>query len=220
MPKIHTVAQGECLSGIAAAYYFHSWKTIYNHPENAEFKKLRPNPNVIFPGDKIFIPTRDSKIEENKNTEQKHAFVLKRETYLLRLVLKDRQNKCFSEAKYKLIVGGKFFEGTTDPDGLLEHEIPTDATVAFLSAWLKILPEEPAKEYNWNLQLGHLDPITEISGVQARLNNLSYRCGSVDGVSGPRTKRAVKRFQEKNGLEPDGIIGNKTKNALLRIHGC
>jgi hypothetical protein len=37
-----------------------NWRTIYDHPSNADFKRKRPNPNLIFPGDRIFIPTPGS----------------------------------------------------------------------------------------------------------------------------------------------------------------
>jgi N-acetylmuramoyl-L-alanine amidase len=43
----HTVKQRECLSGIAKKYDFRDFRIIFNHPKNAEFKRKRPNPNVI-----------------------------------------------------------------------------------------------------------------------------------------------------------------------------
>jgi len=30
-----------------------SWRELYNHPDNAAFRKKRPDPNRIFPGDSI-----------------------------------------------------------------------------------------------------------------------------------------------------------------------
>lgn len=36
-----------------------------------------------------------------------------------------------------------------------------------------------------------------------------------DGAFGPDTEAAVKNFQENNGLDPDGIVGPQTWNALL-----
>jgi peptidoglycan hydrolase-like protein with peptidoglycan-binding domain len=74
--------------------------------------------------------------------------------------------------------------------------------------------------YTWSLQIGFLDPIDELSGVQARLNNLGFDSGEVDGLNGPRTRAAVKSFQKKHGLVVDGIAGPKTKAQLKRVYGC
>jgi len=52
----YTVRRGDSLSRIAWSHGFRSWQEIYNHPSNAGFKRLRPNPNLIFPGDIINIP--------------------------------------------------------------------------------------------------------------------------------------------------------------------
>ncbi len=46
--------------------------------------------------------------------------------------------------------------------------------------------------------------------VQKRLKKWGYYTGSVDGINGPKTKEAVKKFQRKYGLTPDGIVGPLT----------
>jgi peptidoglycan hydrolase-like protein with peptidoglycan-binding domain len=38
--------------------------------------------------------------------------------------------------------------------------------------------------------------------------------GPIDGIFGPKTEAAVKRFQERAGLEADGIAGPMTMAAL------
>ncbi|MCP5420932.1 MAG: N-acetylmuramoyl-L-alanine amidase [Gammaproteobacteria bacterium] len=58
MPGNHIVQQGENLTVIARKYGFPDWRVIYNHPNNQAFRKRRPDPNKIFPGDQIFIPNK------------------------------------------------------------------------------------------------------------------------------------------------------------------
>jgi len=55
---------------------------------------------------------------------------------------------------------------------------------------------------------------TDVKTVQQKLKNWGYYTGSVDGVFGSITKKAVEYFQRKNGLTADGIVGNKTLAAL------
>ncbi len=54
----------------------------------------------------------------------------------------------------------------------------------------------------------------EVKELQRRLKNWGYYSGEVDGVYGPQTVEAVKYFQRKNGLTPDGIAGKATFAAL------
>jgi len=64
-----------------------------------------------------------------------------------------------------------------------------------------------------------LPPVEHLTGVQARLNNLGFAAGPVDGIDGPRTKRAVRRFQKVFELLVDGIPGPRTQAALAEAHG-
>ena len=54
----------------------------------------------------------------------------------------------------------------------------------------------------------------DVRTVQDKLLRWQYYDGSVDGVYGARTYRAVMRFQQKNGLNPDGIVGSSTASAM------
>lgn len=54
----------------------------------------------------------------------------------------------------------------------------------------------------------------EVKELQRRLKQWGYYSGSVDGVYGKQTVEAVKSFQRKNGLTPDGIAGRSTFEAL------
>ena len=54
----------------------------------------------------------------------------------------------------------------------------------------------------------------QVKTLQTKLNNWGYYAGTVDGIFGSKTQAAVKRFQQKNGLVADGIVGAKTAAAL------
>ncbi len=54
----------------------------------------------------------------------------------------------------------------------------------------------------------------EILNVQEKLSELGIYSGEIDGINGTQTKNAIRNFQNKAGLIPDGIIGPKTLNAL------
>ena len=50
--------------------------------------------------------------------------------------------------------------------------------------------------------------------MQERLNELGYKLGTVDGVSGPKTAEALKKFQSDNKLPPTGTIDPETIRKL------
>ena len=50
--------------------------------------------------------------------------------------------------------------------------------------------------------------------IQTKLKRWGYYTGSIDGIYGSLTKKAVRFFQSKNGLAVDGIVGPKTAAAM------
>ena len=50
--------------------------------------------------------------------------------------------------------------------------------------------------------------------IQTKLKRWGYYSGTVDGIYGSGTVSAVKYFQQKNGLAPDGVAGPATLQAL------
>ncbi len=58
----------------------------------------------------------------------------------------------------------------------------------------------------------------EVLQAQKNLKNWGYYKGVLDSVYGAKLYQAVIKFQKKNGITPDGIMGNATKRALgMRI---
>jgi murein DD-endopeptidase MepM/ murein hydrolase activator NlpD len=55
-----------------------------------------------------------------------------------------------------------------------------------------------------------------VAALQVALHARRLYLGPIDGVKGPRTITAIKRFQRHAGLAPDGIPGPRTRLALGR----
>ena len=53
-----------------------------------------------------------------------------------------------------------------------------------------------------------------VTQIQQKLSQWGYYSGSVDGVYGSQTEKAVRQFQRKNGLTVDGVAGKQTLAAL------
>ena len=49
-----------------------------------------------------------------------------------------------------------------------------------------------------------------VQEIQQALKNADLYEGNIDGISGPKTKKAIKDFQAQNNLVVDGRVGPKT----------
>ncbi|MDX2132069.1 MAG: peptidoglycan-binding protein [Planctomycetota bacterium] len=211
----HIVQQGECLSLLAKVYGLADWKVIYDAPENADFRAARPDPNLIYPGDEVFIPTPEAK-QTTGSTEQNHRFKLTRPRTMLRIRVCGLDREPLANTPYTLTVGTAKMQGTTDAEGILEQLIDARADSGVLKVTLG-----QDKFLDWPLKLGNLDPVEYLTGVQARLKNLGLDPGPIDGIMGPKTKRAVIAFQTLHPpLDVDGIPGPQTQAKLKEVHGC
>jgi N-acetylmuramoyl-L-alanine amidase len=215
MSTYHKVTQGECLSSIARTYGFTDYLAIYNNPGNALLKRNRPNPNILYPGDTVFIPDKQQK-QADRATSKMHVFQIPPPSCLLRLRLYDEDEQPYANKRYVLEVDDNTYKGRTSPQGLIEQKISGDAATAKLE--LSLDEDDEDDVLSVDLTLGYLDPIDQISGVQARLNNLGFSCGTIDGIAGAKTEQAVRRFQRDAGLEPTGKIDSQTCAQLTQCH--
>ncbi|MGB2988240.1 MAG: peptidoglycan-binding domain-containing protein [Phycisphaerae bacterium] len=206
------VKEGDCISSIAKDTG-HFWEKIWNDPANAELKEARKDPNVLLPGDRVTIPEVTPK-QESGESEMRHRFVRRGEPEILRIRVlwagQPRKNE-----PYALEVDGKMHSGVTDADGNIAHPIPGNARSGKLT-----VGGEESEQQEYDLMLGGIDPLEAVTGVQARLNNLGFSCGEVDGELGPRTRQTLKGFQAKYGLEETGRPDDATRQRLKREYGC
>ena len=76
------------------------------------------------------------------------------------------------------------------------------------------------EQEEYSFDLGYVDPLAEINGVQARLNNLGFDCGPVDGVLNDQTREAIQGFQQKHNLKVTGEMDRPTLDKLEKVYGC
>jgi type VI secretion system secreted protein VgrG len=118
-----------------------------------------------------------------------------------------------------LDIDGHRRHGTTDGNGKAEVFIPPTAqrgTITFRGEKDED-GEEDVEEFE--LHLGHLDPASEVSGIQGRLLNLGLYDGPLDGEMNPKLEEAIRVFQGRNGLEPTGKLDDSVKSWAERAHG-
>jgi len=218
MTQQHTVAQGETLLRIAKQYGYQTSKALFNHPSNAEFKALRPDPNLIYPGDKITIPPKKEKFIPLR-TNNINSFVVQNEKEYFRLQVSYDDGDDVAGKRVVLNIGSQTIDTVLQSDGLIEVELNNNDTLTgTVDLYLNEGETTPTKSFN--VQIGNLDPIETLSGVQGRCNMLGFNCGTVDGVNGAKTKAGVREFQQAQQLQVDGIAGPVTKSRLVYVYGA
>jgi peptidoglycan endopeptidase LytF len=63
--------------------------------------------------------------------------------------------------------------------------------------------------------LADLQKKDDIRQAQLELRNMGLYSGSLDGVVGPQTKRALTQFQKSNGLKETATLDPQTADALV-----
>jgi N-acetylmuramoyl-L-alanine amidase len=217
MAKVHIVRQGEVLASIAARFGFTSGASLWEHPGNAELRNKRANPNVLFPGDQLLIPDKENKSVACP-TGQRTRFERRGTSLVLRLILEDAYSAPIAHARCELTVDGATQLLVSDQTGRIEAKLPVHAESALLTIQPPgaLLPEPPIA-----IRLGHLDPVTEVSGQIARLNNLGYFAGHPEENDDESLESAIEEFQcDHMAGSVDGKCGPRTQAKLLEVHGC
>ncbi len=209
--KWHHTHQGETIGSLAKKNGLLP-EAIWNHSANGDLKNRRKNPNLLLPGDWVFIPDKRVK-EESGGTETKHRFKLKipLQTLVLQIIpstlpVHANTRKPQRPIAYTLSIGNRTIEGETESEGIIRVEkVPPDVNRAILNIMGRTI----------QILIGHLDPEDEDSGLKGRLQNLGYIRGETE-ISGPQMEAALRTFQKLNHLratgEPDTDTLSKIKD--------
>ena len=218
MATLHIVQQGENLFSIAREHKVPNWRDIYFHEANAEFRKKRPNPNIICPGDEIQIPDSETK-SVTIRTGAHHVFYVDRETQNLTLRLLDEHGRPKGNVSCELTINGQKKAVASGADGKLKIQVDDPSLKAMhIDVFADPESEEPTHQYE--LQLAFLDPPDTLAGLQARLNSLGHDCGVVDGIYGKRTKEGIKSYQAARSLDINGNPSSEIYRSAQKDFGC
>jgi len=241
MSEYYKIKQGDCVSSIAHDHGLF-WETIWNHPENKQLKEDRKDPNILYPGDELFIPAKEEKLEscssESKHSFRKKGVPAKLKFRFMKIIEEEQiesppkydkqalhatieeyrpEVKIISEPRANvrcyIEIDGKTIEKETDTDGVLEFSIPPNAKSG------KITLFEDDEKFVYPLKLGHLNPISSTSGIKERLHNLGYLCEDRSEEITDQLKEAILLFQQEHELTTTGEIDQPTIDKLKEIHG-
>lgn len=204
----HEVKPGECMSSIASEHGFF-WETLWEHPSNAELKRVREDPNVLMPGDRVFVPPLRQTLV-SADVDRRHRFRRRGVPEKIRLRFFDSEMKPRANTAYQLELGDDVLEDETDGDGFIEVWVQprlTEARLRFVD------PETKRILDYFELDIGHLPPIDSGEGIAARLANLGLF------NSGQDVAEALVGFQQDHELEPSGTLDDATRDKLLELAG-
>ena len=212
MATNHQVKQGDCISSIAFENGFFP-DTLWDHPNNAELKQKRQDPNVLLPGDIVFVPDKRLK-EVSEPTNQVHKFRYKSTPAKFRLqITEDGQPR--ADVPYVLTVDGVIVSKSGDKttsNGMVICSISPLAREGILT----VGTGEETVEYN--LVMGFLNPVHELTGVKQRLRNLGLYDGAIDNNLNEETKDSLRAFQSLYKLDVTGEQNQATLAKLRDLH--
>jgi hypothetical protein len=186
--------------------------TVWSDPKNDDLRAQRPDPAVLCPGDLLYVPD-DPPPSHTMAVGSTNDFASPPATQTVKLVLGADQP--LANAAYVVHGLGDDIPGTTAGDGSLSVDVPIGVDTFTL--------ELTDQQATYQVMVGHLDPVSEDSGVDQRLSNLGYRPPMWDllGDLGIEVDPSlpIRLFQIAQGLTVSGDTDDDTTAALQKAHG-
>jgi hypothetical protein len=209
----HEVKQGERLPTIARAEGFARWQTVWEFAANAALRESGGNAHILLPGAHVAIPSKLKRVAEVQGGEAE--YVVQAAPEVLRLRFAE------SEAIDGTVLfratpdaGDEMFEGELADDGTMEVPLPPDTKQVTVQLYCG---DSDDAFVTYEFAVGEVDPVTESTGIQARLASLGYYDGDIHGTLDDATKGAIVRFRREYGLPLSDAIDDDLRNALTWV---
>jgi len=207
----YVVRQGDYLAKLAFVRGFDA-DEVWNDPKNQALRDLRKNPNILHPGDVLYLPAATQQwLPLQKGTTNQYTAKVPRVT--VRLGFKNEEGPMANEP---YVVEGLVprQEGSTDGGGMLTLRVPLHVREVSV-----VLTKH---DVEYPVRIGDMDPIDEASGLRKRLQHLGYRVDDSERSEDEAMEadgRAIATFQRAQGMVPTGDLDDATKAALVDAHG-
>lgn len=210
MWREYIVRQGDFLAKLADRLGFDA-KEVWDDERNRALRELREDPNVLCPGDVLWIP-EEGEERLPLSLGASNAFVAEVEEITLTLTLAVGKEP-FRKERYEIQGPAEPAKERTDQNGKLTLTVPADVDELriFLPDRNAIIP----------VRIGHLDPPQTISGARGRLVNLGYYgyAYTDEHRDDPDAFQiALSAFQRDHGIRPSGTLDPTTAKALKAAH--
>ncbi len=211
--KPHVVRQGEYVRRIAAERGLDP-AAVWERAENRELRERRESPDVLAPGDVVFLPDPP---------QARHALALRRNNRFqaprpripVRVRVRDRGRPLPNELCLVEGLGPDEVDVRTDAEGVLAFDVPLHVERVFVTL--------PARDRRFTVRVGHLDPIDTPSGLAARLQNLGLLAPGWrhlrEEERDARVRAVLISFQGARALPTTGVLDGATRAALRDAHG-
>ncbi len=153
----YVIKQGDHLALLAYKFGFDA-DAVWNDPANDALRKVRPKPNILLPGDQLYIPDRVDKKPVTLVTGELNTFVSPDPpTVTITHQFVGNDVSAYATKAYLVREIEQLTGLQTDADGVVKFEAPVTldtATVVFTDTG-----------ESWALAIGNLDPIDTPVGV-------------------------------------------------------
>ncbi len=193
-----------------------SWQRVWRDAHNAGLRaRCNDDPDQVGAGDELFVPAVEGKWLEVV-AGQSHRFVARPATEALCIELTGPDGLPLAGGRWELEIDHVIHSGSCPTP------IAIDGPFTSPVAILRVFDARGRISTEWELLLGML-PMNKgdehlALGLQARLQNLGFDPGPLDGRIGRRTQAAIRAFQQTHGLAPTGRLQD-VREQLRAVHG-
>ncbi len=192
----YIVRQGDYVAKIAAQLGC-SEDEIWGHEKNKELKESGRTKGVLNPGDVLHVQTSEGR-GGRVTLGATQSFKAIVPAVRVNLVFRDAEGP-LANRSYAVLDAGSEIRGSTDGNGAVFF------SVSPYIGFVRVVFDDPFAIHL--IAIGHIDPVTERSGVVGRLSALGYiTAEAADSVSAERLRVAIAAFQRDRGLPETGVL--------------